>query len=259
MAIALRYPPGRSGALRRGTAAMLAALAGLLISLPSFADMDVPAGTSSSTSGGVFDLACSDLLVAGTFSVDNGQVINVRNVVIQPGGVINGNTGLISLSGNWSNSGSFAAGTGTVNFVDNPTCATSSTISGNSAFWTVNFTSTLGKTYTFAAGSTQQVGSLLVILGTAALPIVFVSSTPGQMAFINLTGNQQISNVAVNWVAATGIWQAAGQTNRNPTGVAPRWFGDGEVIPTLGAGALALLALMMMLTGLWVRRRSRLR
>lgn len=250
-------PTVRLSPFRARRVVWLAALVSVFVAVPALANMEVPAGTSSNTGGGVFDLACSDLLVAGTLGVDNGQIINVRNVVIQPGGVINGNSGLISLSGNWNNGGSFAAGTGTVNFVDSPTCASSATLSGNTTFSTVNFTSTLGKTYTFAADSSQQISSLLTIRGTAQLPIVIVSSVPGQFAAINLTGNQQIGNVAVNWVAATGFWLAAYQVNRNPTGVAPSWFGEGLIVPSLSTVALALLTLTLMLTGLWMRRKSR--
>ena len=237
--------------LRRGMVALLAALS---FTLPAYADMEVPAGTFSNTGGGTFDLACSDLLVGGTLDVDSGQIINVRHVVITAGGVINGNAGLIALSGNWSNSGSFVGGTSTVSFGDNPACATSSTLSGNTAFANVSFISTLGKTYTFTAGTTQSVSGLLTIQGTPALAIVFLSSAPGQYAFINLLGSQQIRDVAVDWVAATGIWQAAGQSNRNPNGNAPRWFGNGEVIPTLDPRALALLTLLILAGGLWRRR-----
>ena len=233
----------------------LAAILGLLMTAPAWADLEVPAGTSSNTSGGVFDLANTDLLVGGTLGVDDGQIINVRNVVIQPGGVINGGTGAISLSGNWSNGGSFAAGAGSVNFVDSPTGSSNATISGNTSFSTVNFTSALGKTYTFAAGSSQQISSLLTIRGTADRPIVLVSSVPGQLASLSLNGNQQISNVAVDWIAATGVRLAAGQANRNPTGVAPRWLGDKEVVPTLGIGALALLTLLMIFMARRMRRK----
>lgn len=232
---------------------------GLLIAAPAWADMEVPAGTLSNTSGAVFDLAGSDLLVGGTLGVDDGQIINVRNVIIQPGGVINGGTGLISLSGNWSNGGTFTAGAGNVNFVDSLIGSPGATISGSTSFSTVSFTSAVGKTYTFAADSSQQISSLLTIRGTAALPIVMVSSVPGQLAFLNLSGNQQISNVAVDWVAATGVRLAAGQANRNPTGVAPRWMGEGEVVPALGAGALALLALMMIFMAHLMRRRPQCR
>ena len=253
--------PGHSsrGLLRNGVAA-IACFVGLLVSLPAQADMEVPAGTSSNTGGGVFDLGCSDLLVAGTLSLDEGQIINVRNVNIQAGGVINGNTGLISLSGNWSNVGSFAAGASTVNFVDNTACAASATVSGNSSFNNVNFTSTTGKTYTFAAGSTQQVLGLLTVSGTTAVPIVFVSSTPGQFASINLSvsGAQSFRNLSADWINATGLWLAAGQNNRNPNGHTSRMFGDGEVVPTLDDTALALLMLLILFGGLWARRRTAL-
>ena len=243
--------------LQRGVAAV-ACFVGLLMSLPAQADMEIPASTASNTGGGVFDLGCSDLLVAGTLSLDAGQIINVRHVNIQAGGVINGNAGLISLSGNWSNAGSFAAGASTVNFVDNTACAASATVSGNTAFNNVNFTSTTGKTYTFAAGTTQQVLGLLTVSGTSTVPIVFVSSTPGQFASINLSvgGAQSIRNLSADWMSATGVWLAVGQNNRNPNGRTSRLFGEGEVVPALDNTALAMLTLLMLFGGLWARRRT---
>lgn len=257
--------PARSaGAVKSCTVALSASrtvfaafLCSLLFSLPAFATLDVPAGTVSSTGGGVFDLACSDLLVAGTLNLDGGQVINVRHVNIQPGGVVNGNTGLISIYGNWSNGGNFAAGNSTISFADNAACSTGSTISGNTTFRAVNFISAIGKTYTFAAGSTQYVTGVLSISGTATLPINFVSSVPGQLAYIDLSGVQLIGNVAVDGVGASGQWLAPGATNRNASGVAPRWFGQGEPVPTLNDAALVLLTLFMLLAGVRLRRKPR--
>ncbi len=247
--------PADSGLFRQISIVAIVAAAGLL-ALPVHADMEVPVGTSSSTGGGIYDLACSDLLVAGTLNVDSGQIINVRNIIIQSGGVVSGGSGVISLSGNWSNAGSFSAGTGAVNFVDNAPCVTSSTISGNTTFGILRLTSTVGKIYTFAAGSVQQVANGLTITGTAALPILLVSSTPGQFASIDLLSGQLISNVSVDWIRASGLWLAPGQTNRNAAGNAPRWFGQGEIIPTLSHWALALLMLATLAFGLRARRRK---
>ncbi len=244
-------------ALSRSRTAFAAFLCSLLFALPAFATLDVPAGTVSSTGGGAFDLACSDLLVAGTLNLDGGQIINVRHVNIQPGGVVNGNTGLISLYGNWSNGGSFTAGNSTINFADNAACTTGSAVSGNTTFRTVNFISAIGKTYTFAAGSTQYVTGVLSISGTSALPINFVSSVPGQLAYIDLSGVQLIGGVAVDWVGAAGQWLAPGATNRNANGVAPRWFGQGEPVPILNGALLVLLTLFMLLAGARLRRKPR--
>jgi IPTL-CTERM motif len=220
------------------------------------ADMDIPAGAVASTSGGVFDLACSDLTVGGTLNLDAGQVINVRHVSISAGGVINGNSGTLALSGNWSNSGSFVAGSSTVAFSDAPACATASSITGNTTFANLSLLSSAGKTYTFGAGSTQTVAGLLTILGTPTLPLNVVSSTPGQYASINLTGSQNISHVGVNWVQATGKPLAPALTNTNPTGNAPRWFASGEPIPTMSAALLAVMALVVGALA-WVSGRRR--
>jgi hypothetical protein len=66
----------------------------------------------------VIDLACTDVVVSGTLQVNSGQLSNVRSLTINPGGAIDGGSGLIEVAGNWTNSGTFIAGTGTVNFRD---------------------------------------------------------------------------------------------------------------------------------------------
>ncbi len=71
------------------------------------ADLIVPANSSTTLSAGTLDLACTDLVVAGTLRVATGRVINVRNVSIRPGGTIDVGSGTIALGGNWSNSGTF--------------------------------------------------------------------------------------------------------------------------------------------------------
>ena len=243
----------------------LALLLGALAPLPALADLEVPAGTSVKLGGGIFDLACGDLRVAGTVNLENGQFINVRAVNILAGGVIDASGGgVISVAGNWSNSGSFDAATSTVNFVDNAACASSATVSGNTTFANVSFSSALGKTYTFAAGSTQSMLGSLTVRGTAALPIVLVSSIPGKYASFNSANAQQISNASVDSMAATGNWLAAGQMNRNLNGNVSRWFGQSEVqaeahiVPTLNLTTLLLLISLMLGSGLWLRRRQHL-
>lgn len=258
----------KRSSLRRLNSLIISALAlllGCLAPLPVLAVFEIPAGTSVSTGGGLFDLACADLRIAGTLNLDNGQFINVRAVNILAGGVINGGGGgVMSVAGNWSNSGSFVAANSTVNFIDDAACASVATISGNTSFANVSFVSTLGKTYTFAAGSTQTMLGGLTVSGTAALPIVLVSSTPGQYANFNSIGAQRISNAAVDWMAATGNWLAAGLMNRNLNGNVLRWFGqsgaqsEAQVVPTLSLTTLVLLISLMMGSGLWLRRKQHL-
>ncbi len=157
------------------------------------ADFIVPANAIVSLNGGTLDLGCTDLIVAGTLQLGSGQVLNARNVTVQPGGALDGGSGAIELGGNWSNNGGFLAGTGTVRFRD--LCAiASATISGSSSFANARFVSSIGKNYVFAVGSTQTITGVLEITGTAPQPIQFRSSTPGQVAFINLTGNRHAAD-----------------------------------------------------------------
>jgi hypothetical protein len=228
------------------------------------ADWSVPAGAQASLGAGSVDLACTDLFVAGTLQVNAGSLRNVRNVAIQPGGLLNGGSGLIEVGGNWSNSGSFTAGTGTVNFRE--LCAAgSATITGNTTFHRASFVTATGRNYVFAVGSTQTVASVLEIAGTVSNPIQFRSSAPGQVAFINLLigGTQLIQHVGVTDVWATGQWLAPFQTNEGGGGNANRWFGTpsgpgtgnaANAIPTLDTAALGVLAALLAAVGAWFAR-----
>ena len=66
------------------------------------ADVSIPAtGFVGLASGGV-NAACTDLIVAGTLDFDSGVAINVRDVIVQPGGVLNGGFGSLTLSRNFT-------------------------------------------------------------------------------------------------------------------------------------------------------------
>jgi hypothetical protein len=237
-------------------------LALLLHPVVAAADFIVPANATVSLNGGSVDLGCTDLIVAGTLQLGNGQVLNARNVTVQPGGALNGGSGTIALGGNWSNSGIFVAGIGTVQFGD--LCAiASATVSGSSSFANARFVSSIGKNYVFAVGSTQTITGVLEITGTASQPIQFRSSAPGQVAYINLTatGTQQIVHVGVTDVWATGQWLAPGQQNEGGGGNANRWFGipqSSEIpVPTLSTLMQGLLAtLLAVAAALGLRRRA---
>jgi hypothetical protein len=216
------------------------------------ADLLVPANSAITVANGVMDLGCADITVAGTLNLISGKITNVRSLTIQSGGRINGDAGAIELSGNWSNnSGSatgFVGGTSVVSFIDNAACATSSTISGNTIFASLNLTTTVGKIFTLAAGSTQGVTGQLNIIGTPAIALVLNSSVLNQFATIDVRGSQRIADVAANWIAVTGTWLGVGLVNRNPNGVTQRFFGLGETVqevPTLSPLNLIILILML--------------
>src|SRR5659263_311215 len=91
----------------------------LTLGSSAFAQVSVPVGgTINIPAGGSMNLGCTALNVQGAFNVNSGQVSNTGNVSIGNTGNLNGGQGILSVSGNWSNSGTFVPGTGTVIFTD---------------------------------------------------------------------------------------------------------------------------------------------
>lgn len=258
-----RAQPGASRLRERTRRAALAFLLGVFASAGARADLVVPTGGQYILDAGVTDLACTDVIVAGTLLVQSGSLVNVRHLTIQPGGTIDGGSGLIELGGDWTNGGTFTAGTGQVDFRD--LCGlTSVVIAGSTTFNDVSFVTSIGKNFSFLTGTTQTVGGKLEIAGTAPLPIRFRTTSSGVTAFINLLpgGTQAIQHVGVTDVWATGQWLAPNLTNEGGGGNANRWFGlpRGKVtpVPTLDDAALAFVALMLALAGaMHLRRRAR--
>lgn len=239
------------------------ALLGILIGVagPSaLAQVNVPATATFALNGGGLDLAGTDLQVGGSVSLASGSVQNAANVAIAPGGNLDGGSGAITLFGDWSNLGSFTAGSSRVNFVDG--ARTQSNVSGNSTFFNLSFVSLSGKAYVFQGGSTQTIEGLLQILGTASVGIQFQSSNPAQFASINLLsgGSQAIDFVGVSNVHATGQHLAPNLSNDGGTGNAVGWFGQSggpaAVAPTpaLSSWALWLLALGLLAVASMQRR-----
>jgi hypothetical protein len=236
---------------------VIAVPACLLIATVAFGDIIVPAGGSFSLAGGAMDLGCTDVIVAGNLQIGSALVTNVRNVTIQagtpPDGTLDGGSGSITLAGNWSNSGTFIPGTSSVFFVDNPGCATSSTLSGDTTFYNLSLVSSLGEVYTLTPGDTQTILNALTIQGTLANPIQITSGVPGSPGFIDLApgGTQNVSHVGVsdNWATVQAL--APVLTNEGGTGNSRGWFGIPLLlniampVPALGPGGIGLLALIL--------------
>lgn len=234
------------------------ALATLVVGLPAHADLSIPAGGSFNVAGGSLDLGCTDVMVGGTLDLAGGRLSNVRSVTIQAGGIVNmGTAGSIALAGNWSNAGTFIPGTGTVLFVDAPACVSTSTISGNTSFYSLSLVSILGKLYKFTSGSTQAVLNQLTLTGISGLPLRIESTTAGVLANIEMIGATQVTAfLAVRDMSATGQVIALGLTNLAPGAITPRWF-EIPVVPTLSTAMLVLMMLALIgLTAQFRRRRA---
>lgn len=79
-------------------AACVAAAVLLGVALPAVADYRVGAGGTAPLATGRINLACTDLIVAGTLDLGGGAIYNIRDVIVQPGGLLIGGTGSITLS-----------------------------------------------------------------------------------------------------------------------------------------------------------------
>lgn len=234
-------------------------LAGALLS-PSFLSaqsITVASGTLLSLGAGSIDAGCGDLSVAGTFSVGSGSANSLRNVAINPG-TINGGSGSINLSGDWTNQGTFNAQTGTVNITDG--CGTTvSRVTGDSTFNQFSATTTTGKQLQPAAGSAQTFSGGLTLGGSGSDRLLVRTSAPGTTAAFTLNpgASQSISGVDV-----ADIDSSAGESIANgpparfnsvDSGNNTNWFiaAIQEIVPvdTLPAPMLAILVLLMLLLG----------
>lgn len=231
------HPPSRRRTQRRPWAGAGVLAAALLWSAAATAQVTVPAGGSVSVPpGGAVDLACTGLLVNGSFQLGSGQVDNAAGVTINAGGNVDGGTGTLNVSGDWSNGGSFVPGTGTVAFGD---ACTSGPVSFTGPTTFHNLTLDGGRTYTVPAGATLVVTGVLRLDGTLADPVTLVSSDPGRTAFIRLGPQAQVVRTFADVASNVQIGPAT------PTS-----------IPTLEPVALVALSALLGAGAWWRRRRA---
>lgn len=197
---------------------------------PALADIHIPAGASISLGGG-------GLQNVGSLAID---------------GSLDAGSGSISLSGDWTRTGTFVPGTSTVSFVDGGLAQ--STFTGDTGFHVLNLVSGSGKTYVIEPGRTLGVAAGLTIRGLAGAPIQVASPDPSRVAFIDLAaaGSQDIEFVGVSNVHATGQHLAPALVNEGGTGNDRGWFGslvrDALPVPATSTLALLILALLMIAT-----------
>jgi len=115
----------------------------ILLLLPALAwaqtGLYVPAGGSYDVGDGTVDLANQNIYVAGDLLVGSGQITAQDILIVQGGRVVVG-TGSIRLTRNWTNRGTFEAGSSTVYFETEPATASTGSLAqvvGESLFWNV--------------------------------------------------------------------------------------------------------------------------
>jgi hypothetical protein len=213
------------------------ALSALLNSV-AFAQLTVgAAATVSLPPSGLLGMGCNALHVQGMFDVNAAQVNNSGNISIGTTGTLNGGSGTINLSGNWSNNGSFLPGSGSVVFTDG--CATGQIqITGTTVFNNLTLTSNNGRTFVLPVGPSVTVNGTLTLQGTAGQPVQLISAS-SQTAVVNL-GPQ--ANVIRNFATVASNVQIGA-------------LGAPQSIPTLSDFSLVILALLLAATA-FVRRHS---
>lgn len=200
------------------------------------AQVTVPLGGNISVPpGGNMNIGCNGLIVQGTFNVGSGMAENTGNISINPAGTLNGGAGTLSVNGNWTNAGTFNAGTGTVVFTDG--CAAGPRVlTGTTVFNNLSFISTSGRNFVVPAGANITVNGTLTLQGTPSQPINLTSSS-GQTAVITLGASARVvrdnaTSLNVEFVRIPGI-------------------------PTLSQYGLMLLALLMAAGAVWHQRRDK--
>ena len=233
----------------RGTRRLLAVaacVAGLgLATHAGAAELTVGSGASFDLGTGRLDLGCADLTVAGTFSAGTLGFDAARDVVIEPGGVLNGNSAMLEVTGDWDNAGGFNAGTSTVRLADG--CSQlGAIISGNTSFANLDMSTTSGKRWSFVAGTTQTIASALTLLGASGNLLEIRSTSAGSAAFFNLQGSHSADFVDVDDNDATaGMPITLGPNSITGTNT-PGWS---FAIPVPLLSLLGLLVLGVLLIG----------
>jgi len=211
----------------RGRLPVLAAL--LSICLVASADVRVPSGARVRLEGGRLDLSGTSYVGYGVLRLGGGALERVDDFRVLAGGSADLGSGIVRLGGDWENRGAIAAGTSTVEFLDGPA---DSLLLGPTEFSTLRATTTQGRRLRLEAGVTQQVLASITLVGSGA-PLRVDSTVPGDAAFLRLLagGTQDITNVAVWDVHATGLPLAPDETNQGGNGNVQGWFGGGAVAP----------------------------
>ncbi len=236
------------------------------VAAAAYRDVWLAGNAATNTFNLMGDMSCWTLTVAGSGSGDTavfdsaGQAINCNNLAIGSinpdrygvirlnGSVVdvsanvkiyasdtNGTNqidaggGTINVSGNWSNSDTFTAGTSTVNLN-----GVGQTVNGSTIFYNLTKTTTSADTLTFAAGSTQTITGIATLNGASdQLLSLRSSATPTQWNFNLATGaSKAISYVDVQDGNASG--SDSSLIDINPaysldSGNNVSWFGNANI------------------------------
>ncbi len=197
----------------------------------------IGAGHSIDLGAGVVSLGCGDLVNDGQLFLGSAVISDVRHLV--NGGVIEAQSGELSLTGDWTDNGTFNAGTSLVGMTDG--CGTAaSTVNGSNTFFDWSATTSAGKQLNFTSGATQNVLNALVFNGSPGGLLAIRSTVADDPGFLELAagGSQSIDYVDVrdNHAPEPGQFMAPGfpeDYNSVDSGGNFRWFGSNRLTITV--------------------------
>ncbi len=155
----------------------------LYLPLTCQAQLDVGTGASVDTGSGSINMNCLDVNVDGTMKMSTGQLQKATNISVFQGALLQGNSGEINYSGNWSNLGSFQAGQSSVNLTDDCNTGTSLIVGDNDFNRFSAVTQSVSRELTVAAGSEQGFIGGLELVGIGPGRINLNSSADNSPAF----------------------------------------------------------------------------
>ena len=163
----------------------LLSIAVLALASESHAGEFILGGGSLDLGGATLELGCADVQIDGTLFAGTGGLSEVEDLDVPVGGVLNGESAIIEVTGSWTVDGTFDAGTSTVSFVDG--CgSTGASISGSNTFNDLSITTATGKLIRLDAGETTTVTGTLALGGASGNLLVLRSSVDGSEAFFDL-------------------------------------------------------------------------
>ena len=156
----------------------------------------VPPGANLSLNGGGAAFQCGTLNVQGTMALGSAVHGIAGDVTIAAGGLLLGESAVLNVGGNWTNAGTFTAGSGTVNFADGCSVPTA-TLSGVTTFNNMSFTSATGRSFVVPIGASVNIAGALTVAGVGT-PISILSADPSQPAFVTVLPTGTLSRNNTN-------------------------------------------------------------
>ena len=210
---------------------------------------------SVATGSGTIELGCNDAEIAGALS---GLIDGARDLTFRPGALLD--EAQLGFSGDWRNDGPQGLNAGVV-WTDG--CGASvSHMRGNTDLQSLHIFSDSGREIRFDAAGQQSVSDSLILAAGPGQRLRLRADTASRFASLTLNfgASQLIDWVDVAWIdSGAGTTIASGRPdefNSVRSGPVRNWFALAPIpVPTLSLASIALLLLLIGLTGLNPRRR----